>query len=78
MTCWELCLSVETWVQENGNVPSQAFKSKSAKNLFPLKGLFIILSFALIQCYVGRKITGANVMWYSKAASHFFLFGSVL
>lgn len=39
----------ETWAQENVNVPSQAFKSKFPKKIFfPLKGLFIILSFSLI------------------------------
>lgn len=77
MICCEVHLLIETWVQENGDVSSQTFKSKSPKNHFPLKGLFIILSFFLIQCYVGRKIIGANVTLYSKAASHF-MFGSVL
>lgn len=69
--------SVETWVQGNSSAPSQAFKSKSPKNLFALSGLFIILSFSPIHCYMSREITGAHVMLYSKASSLFSSFGEI-
>lgn len=61
-------------MQGNSSVPSQAFKSKSPKKHFALNGLFIILSFSPIQCYMSREITDAHVMLYSKASSLFSLF----